>query len=106
MKNKPIKEGYNFFVLATRCGFVVNFTPDGRSAQKESKQEYKSDGNGKIQSMILHVLKIIDRLKRKQKNRIENHKRSTRNNSRATFCEEVWQGHCLAMDNYFTLPKV
>ena len=107
MKNKPIKEGYKFFVLATRCGFVVNFTPDGRSAQKERKQEYQqSDGNGKIQSMILHVLKIIDRLKSKQKTRIEKHERATRNNRRVTFSEDVWQGHCLAMDNYFTLPKV
>lgn len=106
MKNKPIKEGYKFFVLATRCGFVVNFTPDGRSAEKEKKQEYKSDGSGKIQSMILHLLKIIERLKQKQKRRIENHERATRNNMQATFSEEVWQGHCLAMDNYFTLPKV
>ena len=29
MKNKPIKEGFKFFVLAITTGFVVNFSPDG-----------------------------------------------------------------------------
>eukprot|EP00957_Ditylum_brightwellii_P128380 9791303-Ditylum_brightwellii.AAC.1 len=32
MKNKPIKEGYDFFVLATKNGFIMNFTPDGQRA--------------------------------------------------------------------------
>ena len=35
IKNKPIKEGFKFFVLATIEGFIVNFTPDGRSAEKK-----------------------------------------------------------------------
>ena len=28
IKNKPIREGFKFFVLATTNGYVVNFTPD------------------------------------------------------------------------------
>ena len=39
MKNKPIKEGYKFFVLATKEGYIVNFTPDGRRAAKTGEQE-------------------------------------------------------------------
>ena len=34
INNKPIVEGYKFFVLATKNGFVLNFTPDGRAAEK------------------------------------------------------------------------
>ena len=37
IKNKPIGEGYKFFVLATSSGFVVNFTPDGRTAAKNNQ---------------------------------------------------------------------
>ena len=34
MKNKLISEGFKFFVLATSNSFIVNFTPDGRTAAK------------------------------------------------------------------------
>ena len=61
MRNKPIKEGYNFFALSTITGFIINFTPDGRTAAKKNKQEYKNVNNkGKIESMILYVCSIID----------------------------------------------
>ncbi len=43
MKNKPIKEGYNFFVLTTKTGYVVNFTSDGRTATTKDRQEYEVD---------------------------------------------------------------
>ena len=49
MKNKPIKEGYKFFVLATKEGFILNFTPDGRTAAKVGEQEYDDkSGTGKV----------------------------------------------------------
>ena len=64
MKNKPIKEGYNFFVLTTKTGYVVNFTPDGRTAATKDRQEYKVDKTmGKIETMIMFVLLIIKRKK-------------------------------------------
>ena len=43
IKNKPIGEGFKFFVLATMMGFVVNFTPDGRIAEKKGEQEYEQN---------------------------------------------------------------
>ena len=42
MKNKPIGEGYKVFVLSTSNGFIVNFTPDGRTAARKDEQEYNS----------------------------------------------------------------
>ena len=63
IKNKPIGEGYKLFVLTIYRGFVVNFTPDGRTAAKEGNQEYDTkNGEGKIASMILHVCEVIDRM--------------------------------------------
>ena len=41
IKNKPIGEGFKFFVLATIIGFVINFTPDRRIAEKKGDQEYE-----------------------------------------------------------------
>ena len=110
MKNKPIGEGYKFFVLATSNGFIVNFTPDGRSAGKQDGHEYDQDKKaGKIESMVQHVIGIIDRLKEKQKRRYRKKykKVSTRGNDAAMFEDEDPQEYfIIAMDNYFTLPKV
>ena len=110
IKNKPIGEGFKFFVLATSDGFVVNFTPDGRSAAKNNELEYEEDKSlGKIESMILHVLSVIDRLKEKQKKRINTkyNQISTRGNNVEQFESEPSQeAFIIAMDNYFTLPKV
>ena len=108
MKNKPIKEGYKFFVLTTKTGFVVNFTPDGRRAARVGQQEYSEDKSlGKIESMIIFMLKIIPQLKEKQLTRLKNkNKIATRSNSNEIFDEKMMGTFCLAMDNYFTLPKV
>ena len=50
LKNKPIAEGYKFFVLATSNGFVLNVTPDGRTAAKKGLVEWsnkkRSNNNG------------------------------------------------------------
>ena len=43
MINKPIKEGYKFFILTTKTGFVVNFTPNGRRAAQVEQQELSQD---------------------------------------------------------------
>ena len=109
MKNKPIKEGYKFFVLATKEGFILNFTPDGRKAARAGEQEYESNRDmGKVESMILFLIKIIDSLKDRQLKRIQNstNKRKTRASDEAQFDEQIMGTFCLAMDNYFTLPKV
>ena len=37
IKKKPIKEGFKFFVLSTMNGFILNFTPDGRTAAKKKR---------------------------------------------------------------------
>ena len=64
MKNKPIKEGYKFFVLATKEGFILNFTPNGRTAATKGEQEYELDKkSGKIETMIMFLIKFIDELK-------------------------------------------
>ena len=78
MKNKPIKEGYNFFVLTTREGFILNFTPDGRKAAQVGEQEYEEDRKiGKVESMILFMLKIIEELKEKQLILLQNKKKDS-----------------------------
>ena len=108
MKNKPIKEGYNFFVLTTREGFILNFTPDGRKAAQVGEQEYEEDRKiGKVESMILFMLKIIEELKEKQLILLQNKKKiATRYNTSELFNEGMMSKFCLAMDNYSILPKV
>ena len=110
IKNKPIGEGFKFFVLSTSEGYVVNFTPDGRRAAKTNQLEYNEDKTlGKIETMTLHVISVIDRLKNSQKERLKNryNKRSTRSNEIDPYMAENPQKQfILAMDNYFTLPKV
>ena len=41
-KNKLIKDGYKCFVLATKIGFILNFTLDGRTAKYLDENEYES----------------------------------------------------------------
>ena len=107
MQNKPIREGYKFFVLATKLGYIVNFTPDGRTAEKKDLQEYKTDrSTGKIESMIIHVLSVLTKIKERQKERVRTHNRATRNNNTDRFDEDSMNNFCIAMDNYFTLPKI
>ena len=79
MKNKPIREGYKLFVLATKNGYVVNFTPDGRSATVRGEQEYENDkSKGKIESMIMYILSVISDLKDVQQNQMKDNRRRTR----------------------------
>ena len=68
IENKPIGKGYEYFVLATKDGFGMNFTPDGRTAAKKNKQVYSHlIGQGKIEAMILHVVESIERFKKNKR---------------------------------------
>ena len=71
VKNKPIGEGYKFFVLATSSGFIVNFTPDGQTAKNKQEQEYEDDKSmGKVQTMILFIFQSVERLKNERQIRL------------------------------------
>ena len=111
IKNKPIGEGYKFFVLTTFFGFIVNFTPDGRKAAREDTLEYTNEsGMGKVESMIMYVLNVIHRLKKKQRERFLKKKPKQtrrRTNTEGVDNEAVLQDQFIvAMDNYFTMPKI
>ena len=108
IKNKPIKEGYKFFVLCTSLGYVLNFTPDGRTANKTKQQEYLAEASvGKIESMILHLVEVVDRFRDRQQKRLGKYKRVLRSRKGEDDFDEKPMAHfCLAMDNYFTLPKI
>ncbi len=73
IKNKPIKEGFNFFVLATKTRFVISFNPDGRTAVKKAedgKMDYETNTkHGKIGSVIIYLVESIVQLQEKQKKR-------------------------------------
>eukprot|EP00957_Ditylum_brightwellii_P137241 10463682-Ditylum_brightwellii.AAC.1 len=63
IKDKPIGEGCNLFTLSTTAGYIVNFTPDDRTAAKSQQQEYKTMNSvEKIENMILNVISIISHL--------------------------------------------
>ena len=95
--------GIQVFTLATTDGYVINFTPDGRTAAKSQQQEYETCSSmGKIESMILHVISIVDTLCDKQNARHRNGK--TR--AKGTTADPPMEHFCLAMDNYFTIPKI
>jgi hypothetical protein len=107
IKNKPIKEGFKLFVLATYQGYVVNFTPEGRFASNNDSNEYTITG-GKIESMITFLSSVVISLKNKQEQRIKDSQslHGTRfyytNNPK----EILQDKFIIAMDNYFTLPIV
>ena len=62
---------------------------------------------GKVESMILFMLKIIEELKEKQLTRLRNKKKiATRPNASILFNEGMMSKFCLAMVNYVTLPTV
>ena len=70
---------------------------------------------GKIEAMLLHLLEIIDKFKNKQekrnKKRYNSQKKATRTGVRSgsteLFAQESIQHvYIVAMDNYFTLPKL
>ena len=111
LRNKPINEGYKFFVLATTNGFVVNFTPDGRTAEKKAQQEYELNKSiGKKESMILFVTSVLDRIRENRLQRLRaSQERKTRSQQDDLFFQEdsnPMTTFIIAMDNYFTLPKV
>ena len=76
-------------------------------AEKQGRQEYDKDSSlGKIESMIMHVVMVIDKIKDRQTNRIMN-ERCTRGCGNELYGDDrTMDKFCIAMDNYFTLPKV
>ena len=109
IKGKPIREGYKLFVLATKNGFVVNFTPDGRTAAKKGGLEYKLGQQlGKTESMMMHLTEVIEKHKKKQKTRLVKYEKVLRSSDDTnTFDDEVLMDKfIIAMDNYFTIPSV
>eukprot|EP00957_Ditylum_brightwellii_P169681 12915108-Ditylum_brightwellii.AAC.1 len=105
IKDKPIGEGYKLFTLSTMFGYIANFTPDGRTAAKSQKHEYKTvQSVGKIKSMILHVVSIISHLCDKEKSRnalLKLTQSTVKERNKDTPMEKC----VLAMDNYFMLPR-
>ena len=83
--------------MATSDGFVLNFTADGRTAVKKDRLEYDTNRDlGKIESMVLYLLKFIKIFQEKQKNRLREN----------IITEKVKDEFVVTMDNYFTLPKI
>ena len=87
MKNKPVKEGYKWFVMAdSKTSYVYNITPDGRTAGNNGRgadEVVIEEGDGKILSCIKHLVQpLVEETKKTGKKFI------------------------IAMDNYFTLPRV
>ena len=76
IKNKPIVEGFHFFVLALKIGFVVNLTPDGKTARNQDDNEYvQQNSQGNIEAMLLFVTSAIITLKDKQRACVNKHKK-------------------------------
>ena len=44
-RTKQSKRDINFFVLATKSGYIVNFTPDGSQAAYVGEEEYNNNKN-------------------------------------------------------------
>ncbi len=106
VKNKPISQGFNSFVLCTYHGFVINFTPDGRAAAYTHQQEYQEGPEGKIASMIKHITDTIEKLKAEDNERQKIYTQKLRS-SKNDGDNAITNGkYCIAMDNYFTLPKI
>ena len=65
-----------------------------------------NNGLGKIGSMVMYLIQCISALKQKQQDRIRNNSRIRRTRSRSAEEEKINDNFIIAMDNYFTLPKV
>ena len=66
------------------------------------------DGLGKIGSMVIYLIKCIFTLKKKQLDRIDRTSRMRKTRSRVAPVQEekLNKDFIIAMDNYFTLPKL
>ena len=52
IKNKPILEGYNFLVLTTSSGYVINFTPGGCTAAGRERRCKTRQSKFKMSSTV------------------------------------------------------
>ena len=97
------------FALATTCDFVVSFTPERRTASEKDENEYEVDKKtGKIESMLLFVTNFIATIQAKQKECIDTYKprRGMQVRQQNSTKEDFRNMFVIAMDNYFTLPKI
>ena len=80
IKGEPIGEEFKLFVLAINNGFAVNFTPDGRTAAKKHEQEYSTaeKKNGKIESILMFIVEIVDQFRKRQTYWLKNYERVMR----------------------------
>ena len=56
--------------------------------------------------MVLYVVQVIERVREKQKERLKKYSRTTQTNGNDRYDEPIMDKFCIAMDNYFTLPKL
>ena len=61
---------------------------------------------GKVECMITHLVDIIRQIKEKAQRCLLQYNRSTRTNGQQQFIEGTMEKFIVAMDNYFTMPKV
>ena len=64
------------------------------------------NAKGKIECMVGHVTKVIDEFRNKQIDPLRKNQQSTQNNNAELFDEHMMDKFIIAMDNYFTRPKV
>ena len=74
---------------------------------KKGQQEYSANNKiGKVESMILHVVSVIDHLKELQLSHLRTSEITIRKNKNERFDEKkMMSTYIIAMDNYFTLPS-
>ena len=76
-----IKEGFKFFLLATKIGYIIKFTPDSRLANYKNQNEYGGNIDkwcGKIQTIVLFVNDCIIEIKKEYIERIIHRSRTVK----------------------------
>eukprot|EP00957_Ditylum_brightwellii_P198476 15126880-Ditylum_brightwellii.AAC.1 len=69
MKNKPVKEGYKWFVMTdSKTSYVHNITPDGQTTGNNGQGAYEvviEEGDSKRLSCIKHLVQpLVEETKR------------------------------------------
>ncbi len=101
MKNKPISEGFKFFVLTTSSGYVINFTPDGRTAAVKNEQEYDQTKGGKVVCLISDILVMIKHIQEEQDARNISQRLRCHQPEHSFYHKKIEQSKfCIAMDNF------
>ena len=93
--------------MKTKNGYIVNFTPDRKTATPAGTQEYVSKGVGsKIESMVMFVVSVIACVGKKQTSRILKTKLATRQSNKEVIDPlHIMHIFCIAMENIFAVNK-